>query len=117
MSEIATNYYMPDSAFIAQTKDDAESRMHEIAVAGAQSGKPLTEEEKMELGEYVRAVINAYSATAARRHSGTTNSHSGSIIGFDLDHNAKFFRDVVNPKTLRVLPETASLDDSEVAKC
>lgn len=116
MQQNITNYYTPDSAFILQTKENAEERMQEIAVAGAQSGELLTDAEKTELGEYVRAVINAYSATAARRHSGASGAHTGSVIGFDLDHDAKFFRDSANPKTVRILPETASLDNSEVAR-
>lgn len=114
MPQNITNYYTPDSAFILQTKENAEERMQEIAVAGAQSGELLADEEKAELGAYVRAMINAYSTTAARRHSGASGAHTGSVIGFDLDHDAKFFRDGDNPRTVRILPETASLDDAEV---
>lgn len=113
---MGTKYYTANSEFIAQTRAIAESRMEEIAVAGAQSRQPLTAAEKTELGEYVRAVINAYAALASRRFP-ARGKEGRPVIGFALDHDAKYFEDVVDPALLRILPQTMSLDESEVAGC
>lgn len=107
-------YYFSAREFVLQARAEAENKMWEIAVAGAQSGEPLSDGEKTELAGCMRAVINAYAAQASNRRSGATSPNAKHVIGFSLEHDAELFEDVVSPARLRVLPPTMSFAKMEV---